>query len=241
LTNGRAALRGEELDRIELQLGGAGYTGYMRTGDGLGPLPIGSRLDEATGVFTWGVGVGFVHDYDLVFARWANGRAIGRQEIRITLGSKQSNLVGPQVLIDAPAPNAIVDGAFLLGGWAADLDETVGTGVDTLHVWAYPASACGPREDSESSSAAARASGGGAPRASEECRDPRTNPIFLGATAYGGDRPDVAAIFGPQFEKSGYNLIVDSLAPGTYDLAVFAWSTVKGGFVPAKVVRVTVR
>jgi hypothetical protein len=51
----------------------------------------------------------------------------------------------------------------------------------------------------------------------------------------------VAAIFGPQFTKSGYGLIVDSLSPGTYDLAVFAWSTVQGRFVPAKVVRVTVR
>ena len=36
-------------------------------------------------------------------------------------------------------------------------------------------------------------------------------------------------------------LSVDGLAPGTYDLAVFAYSTVTGGFVPAKTVRVTVR
>jgi hypothetical protein len=67
------------------------------------------------------------------------------------------------------------------------------------------------------------------------------DPIFLGATAYGGERPDVAAIFGPEFEKSGYGLIVYSLPPGAYDLAVFAWSTVTRGFVPAKTVRVTVQ
>jgi hypothetical protein len=36
-------------------------------------------------------------------------------------------------------------------------------------------------------------------------------------------------------------MVVDGLAPGTYDLAVFAWSTAKGGFVPARVVRVAVR
>jgi hypothetical protein len=36
-------------------------------------------------------------------------------------------------------------------------------------------------------------------------------------------------------------LIVQGLTHGNYDLAVFAWSTEKGNFVPAKVVRITVR
>jgi hypothetical protein len=222
VTGGRATVRGEELDRIELQLGAAGYTGYQRVGAGLGPLPIGSRLDEETGTFTWGVGVGFLYDYDLVFVRWVDGRAVGRREIRITLARKHSGLVGTQVTIDTPAADATVDHAFLIGGWAADLDETAGTGVDTLHVWAYPRSTChGATCDT--------------------CDGARCDAIFLGATAYGGERADVVAIFGDQFRKSGYGLIVDSLPAGTYDLAVFAWSTVKGGFVPAKVVRVTVK
>jgi immunoglobulin I-set domain protein len=242
--NGRAAMRAEELDRIELQLGGPGYTGYTRVGDDLGPLPIGSKLDEATGVFTWGAGVGFVHDYDLVFVRWSSGRARSRQEIRIALGPKASNRVGPQVIIDTPASAEATAGkpvsvgrSFLIAGWAIDPDDEVGTGVDTLHVWAYPTSACGPREDSESSSAGARASGGGAPRAVSNACD----PIFLGATAYGGARPDVAAIFGDRFRESGYGITIDSLSAGTYDLAVFAWSTGADGFAPAKLVRVTVR
>jgi hypothetical protein len=34
---------------------------------------------------------------------------------------------------------------------------------------------------------------------------------------------------------------VQGLASGTYDLAVFAYSTVADGFVPAKTVRVTVK
>jgi hypothetical protein len=104
---------------------------------------------------------------------------------------------------------------FLVGGWAIDLDETIGTGVDTVHVWAYPSRST--------------------------CDGATCDAIFLGATALGGERPDVAAIFGSQFGKSGYGLTVDSLPPGTYDLAVFAWSTVTRGFVPAKTVRVTVR
>jgi hypothetical protein len=201
---GRFVLFGEELDRFELHLGGAGYQGYMRAGDSLGPLPIGSSLDPATGVFTWSPGVGFVRNYDLVFIR-----PDGRRDVRFVLNPKGSTRVGPQVVIDTPKANAEVERSFVVGGWAIDLDDRAGTGVDTLHVWAYPV-------------------GGG-------------DPLFLGATSYGGSRPDVGAIFGDRFAKSGYALTVDSLPAGRYDLAVFAWSTAQGSFVPAKVVRVTLK
>ena len=63
----------------------------------------------------------------------------------------------------------------------------------------------------------------------------------MGAADYGGARPDVAAIYGERFKKTGYGITVQGLAPGTYDLAVFAYSTVRGGSVRAKVVRVTIR
>ena len=33
---------------------------------------------------------------------------------------------------------------FLLAGWAADLDAPAGTGIATLHVWAYPATGGAP-------------------------------------------------------------------------------------------------
>jgi hypothetical protein len=66
-------------------------------------------------------------------------------------------------------------------------------------------------------------------------------PVFLGATAYGGARPDVASIHGDQFEASGFGLHVQGLMPGHYDLAVFAWSTERADFIPARTVRVTVR
>ena len=66
-------------------------------------------------------------------------------------------------------------------------------------------------------------------------------PIFLGAAAYGGSRPDVAGVHGEGFEDSGFGLAVQGLVPGHYDVAVFAWSTEKADFVPAKVVRLTAR
>jgi hypothetical protein len=81
-----------------------------------------------------------------------------------------------------------------------------------VHVWAYPVHATGRHDD----------------------------PIWIGAATYGGARPDVAAVYGDRYLTTGYGLTVRGLAPGIYDLAVFAYSTVRGGFGPAKTVRVTV-
>src|SRR5260370_41117167 len=114
---------------------------------------------------------------------------------------KGMNRVGPQVLIDAPAPGPANAASLFVGGWAADLDSAVESGVDAVHVWAYPINAA----------------------------EPYDAPILLGAATYGGARPDVAAIYGERFGHTGYGIRVDGLAPGTYDLAVFAYSTVKGG------------
>ncbi len=225
VSSGRATVLGEELDRIELRLGGPDtpdltvgpggdhYAGHLRVGDDLWPLPIGSRLDADTGGFTWQPGVGFVHAYDLVFARWRDGHPVARREVRIVLNPKGSNRVGSQVVIDTPRVPGSDEGGlrqpFAIAGWAIDLDSEIGTGVDTVHVWAYSLTG--------------------------------DTPVFLGAASYGGARPDVAAIFGERFSHSGYGMTVESLQPGTYDLAVFAWETAHRRFAPARVVRVTVR
>jgi hypothetical protein len=66
-------------------------------------------------------------------------------------------------------------------------------------------------------------------------------PVFLGAAAAGHARPDVAAVHGDRFRDSGYGMLVLGLTPGHYDVAVFAWSEFVADFVPATVVRVTVR
>ena len=210
--SGRVVLRGEEIDRFELGLGGQqgeSIVGYLRVGEDLGPLPIGSKLDSRTGSFTWSPGVGFIGTYDLVFVRQSGGRAIARREVRVVLAPKGSGHVGTQVVIDTPRSQQDVAQPFVLGGWAADLDAAAGTGIDAIHVWAYPLT-------------------GGA-------------PVFLGAATYGGARPDVAAVHGDQFSDTGFGLAVQGLVPGNYDLAVFAWSAVSGGFMPARTVRITAR
>ncbi len=67
------------------------------------------------------------------------------------------------------------------------------------------------------------------------------DPIFLGAATFGGARPDVGAIYGERFGRSGYGLEVTALPPGSYEIAVFAYSTVRDAFAPARTMRVTVR
>jgi hypothetical protein len=209
-SSGRVVVRSEEVSRLELHLTGPGRSeGYLRVGDALTALPVGSQLDASTGVFTWQPGVGFVGSYDLVFVRRDGPRVIARQDVRVILQAKGSGFVGPQVVIDTPTWQSDVGQPFVLAGWAADLDAAEDTGISTLHAWAYPLT-------------------GGA-------------PVFVGAAAYGGARPDVAGVHGEQFKASGYGLVVQGLTPGNYDLAVFAWSTERADFVPAKVVRVTVR
>ncbi len=201
--HGVAVVQAEELDRLELQVGAT--AGALRTPAGIRPLPVGSDLDPA-GVFTWQPGVGFVGTYDFVFTG-----PDGARHVRIVLNPKGSGRVGPQVVVDAPARGgALAAGqAFTVAGWAADLDDQGGAGIDTVHVWARPRD-------------------GGDPR-------------FLGAATLGGGRPDVAAVYGDRFRPSGYGLTVAGLAPGDYDLCVFAWSTVLQDFAPAATVALRVR
>jgi hypothetical protein len=116
--------------------------------------------------------------------------------------------VGPAPLmsVDTPAHGGTVRGDFALSGWAIDRGAPTGTGVDTLHVWAFPV-------------------GGGTPE-------------WMGSPAYGGGRGDVGAAYGAQFIPSSFYGVM-RLKPGTWDLVVYARSTVTGTFSDARVLRLT--
>jgi hypothetical protein len=102
---------------------------------------------------------------------------------------------------------------FRVAGWALDLSAATGTGVDTVHVWAF------------------RNPDSAAPQ-----------PIFLGIASLGHARPDVRAYFGAstEFTNSGFNLVTSLPQSGTYDIIAFGHSTVSNAFTIAKVRRVTV-
>ena len=60
---------------ISAGIRGDTYGGFCGSASACSPLPVGSRLDAATGAFTWSPGVGFVGTYDLVFVRSAGEQA----------------------------------------------------------------------------------------------------------------------------------------------------------------------
>ena len=109
-------------------------------------------------------------------------------------------LAHPLMWVDTPVQNAATTQPFNIAGWAVDLAAQTGTGVDAVHVWAYP----NP--------------GSGAPA------------IFLGAATYGGSRPDIGAAYGSRSTNSGFSLTVQNQDPGEYRLIVYARSTVTGTF-----------
>jgi glucose/arabinose dehydrogenase len=118
-------------------------------------------------------------------------------------------VAGSLLAVDTPKTNTTVDRPFAVAGWAIDTGATTGTGIDAIHVWAYPV---------------APASG---------------SPVFVGTGTF-NDRTDVASIYGAQFRPSGY-AVTASPPPGTWDLVVFAHSSVTGQFDAVQVIRVTVR
>jgi hypothetical protein len=65
------------------------------------------------------------------------------------------------------------------------------------------------------------------------------SPMFLGVATYGAARPDVGSIFGGRFTNSGWSLGGISLAPGTYTLTAYAFSTVTNSFSIARSVTIT--
>lgn len=126
---------------------------------------------------------------------------------RIRIAQAATALLPTQLVVDTPSTGATVSLPMHIGGWALDPLSNSGTGVDAIHVWAYP-------------------DGG--------------EPSFVGVAGYGGRRPDVAALYGSQFADSGFDLFVDHLAPGRYQLVAYAHNVASGQFDAAQVVSVTV-
>jgi hypothetical protein len=117
----------------------------------------------------------------------------------------------PRMWIDIPGGGAQLQ-PLRIAGWAIDLAAATGSGVDTVHVWAYP------NPGSE------------------------TPPIFLGVAPYGGDRADIGVAFGnDRFRYAGFDLTTTGLVRNTYQIVVYAHSTVTGSFNQAQTVNIEIR
>ena len=116
-------------------------------------------------------------------------------------GNRVVRVWEPPMALDGPAAGSSVQQPVLVTGWAIDPSAVSGTGVDAVHVYAYPSDASGV---------------------------PTGAPVFLGSAPYGGSRPDVAGLYGGQFLNSGYNLFATGLPAGYHHLVTYARSTESG-------------
>ncbi len=72
--------------------------------------------------------------YRFVIYGWVNALStfgIART-VDVTIGAST------MLAIDIPASGSIVGRPFMLAGWAIDASAPTGTGIDTIHVWAFP-------------------------------------------------------------------------------------------------------
>ena len=206
--SGRTVIRSEEVNLRGTATGGVKparrLSAHQRGGEGLAPLPVGSRLDPGTGVFTWAPGVGFVGALTIWYSY--TGTPAMSQRVAMSGSScspKAAGSIGPQVVIDAPAVAAGHRAQpFMLAGWAADLNAVAGDGYfDVARVGLI--------------------------------RWPEAPPVFLGAAEHRrrGDlmsRPCTASNSG----AAGLRLNVKWPAARPLRSDVFPWSTVTGGFAP---------
>jgi hypothetical protein len=82
----------------------------------------------------------------------------------------------PVMWVDQPGTGTSVNQSFTIAGWAVDLAAGSGTGVNTVHIWAYPNPGSGQA------------------------------PIWVGTPTYGSPRSDIAAIYGSQFTNAGFSM-----------------------------------
>jgi len=123
--------------RIEVKLPASPsgtYGGYQLAGSERRPLPAGSSLDAASGVFYWQPAAGFLGGFDLLFV------APNRSMVPVRV------VVGPPVRmsVDTPTADETVSAPFTVAGWAVDLASEDGAGIDTVHMWAYPLDGSAP-------------------------------------------------------------------------------------------------
>ena len=149
-----------------------------------------------------------VHDIGVYARSTITGTFNNSQVRRVTVTAPQSI---PRMAIDLPSPPQDVSQRYLrVAGWALDVGSSSGTGVDAIHVWAYPISGDQPLFVGVASH------GGERPDV---------------ATAFGAARYSSG---GFNLEVN------DKLPRGEYNLVIFAHSAVTGTFNNAALVRIRV-
>jgi hypothetical protein len=108
-----------------------------------GKTLIASGVAMNAGQFVWATGGVAPADY-WIYAEASDGIQVygtySTGQVRVTSSAPITN---PVMALDAPANGSNVGTAFTVAGWAIDTGAVSGTGVDAVHVWAYPSSGPG--------------------------------------------------------------------------------------------------
>jgi hypothetical protein len=127
--------------------------------------------------------------------------------VTITVGS------APAMDLEEPTSGVTIGSPYEFSGWAVDLAASSGTGVDKVHIWAFPDDG-GPID--------------------------WDTGTFMGNAAYGATRTDISGLYGTQFESSGFSLSSTKRLPaGDYIFIAYARSTVTGTFNNSQSVNAT--
>ena len=91
--SGDVTVTAKETEQVEVTLSnwygdGGTYEGYVVINGRMRPLPAGSTLDKAAGVFKWQPGPGFVGSYKFVFLRTLPGGSKTRIPVNVTISPK---------------------------------------------------------------------------------------------------------------------------------------------------------
>ncbi len=126
-----------------------------------------------------------------------------------------SATANPMMHLDLPTAGlqTTVGASFTLAGWTLDAAAVSGTGIDTVHIWAF--------KDPDTNPVA----------------------TFIGTATLGGVRPDVQAAFGlgSQFAATGFSRNLSLPSVGQWAIIAFGHSTVTNSFIVGGVKRVVVR
>jgi hypothetical protein len=82
-----------------------------------------------------------VYDLTVFSHSTVSGTFNNVKTVRVTVAAATSN---PRMFLDMPSVNQTTSQNLMVAGWAIDLGASSGTGVDAVHVWAYPSSGANP-------------------------------------------------------------------------------------------------
>lgn len=147
-------------------------------------------------------------DYDLV----AYARSVWTHAFDVA-AARRVRVLAPHVhlFVDTPTSGATVFPSTAIAGWALDPASTSGSGIDAIHVWAYPAT-------------------GGAPRFAGAATLRVARPDV--AAAFGPQFLQAGWILPGE---------TSNLPPGRYTLVVYARHAVAGAFLAERQLTITVR